>query len=346
MQLFSWRIGQAQTLAGARIISTNTDGLYSVLDAETNNRVLAEQSASIGVDIEPEPLIIVTKDANNRLELKPPKDPDTPIWEAEIASASGSSLACHEGPQPTKALAHPAVLDYALARYLRYIIGEYTPSWRSEPLSLDEPLDKRLAKQIMHEAIRDNTPVQAARLFQNVIAASAGKLTFPYQADPIDPVDPDPEKITNAKALQHYNRVFVVHQGKPGAVSLRAAGAWVVNAASRIKRQRNGDQDALTDRTAMSILASNGYCREKKQGSSLKELPHDQDVASRRIPGIDPSWSMLVENGDLRYMSEDKLRDLLGCLDLDIYVDMLATTYEKNWKNHPEDQDDDEPIDE
>ena len=30
-QMFTWRIGQAQTLAGAKVVSTNTDGLYTVM---------------------------------------------------------------------------------------------------------------------------------------------------------------------------------------------------------------------------------------------------------------------------------------------------------------------------
>lgn len=334
-QLFSWRIGQAQTLAGARIISTNTDGLYSVLDEETNNRVLAEQQALINVEIEPEPLIIVSKDSNNRLELDVPSDPDTPIWEAGIVSASGGTLACHQEPQPTKSLAHPAVLDWALARYLRYAAGGFIPTWRDSPISLVEPMDRRLGKQLLHEAIRENDPVLAARLFQNVIVASNGKITIPFASDPIDPIDPDPEAITNPRTLQHYNRMFIVHQGKPGAVSLRAAGAWVVNPASKLKRRKDGLPPVHTDRVAMGILHANGYTRTHVDASQSGRqlLPQDQDVAVRRISGIDPSWSILIENGDLLCMEEAALRDLLGCLDLDVYLDMLASTYEKNWMN-------------
>lgn len=342
MQLFSWRIGQAQTQAGARIISTNTDGLYSVLDEEINNRVLAEQAASIGVDIEPEPLIIVSKDSNNRLELIPPeKDAQgnytTPVWEATIASASGASLSCHKGPQPTKSLAHPAVLDYALARYLRYIVGGFIPKWRDTPITLDEPLDRRMAKQIMLEAIHTNTPVMAARLFQNMIAASSGKITFPFVADPVDPLNPEDTTINNPRALQHYNRIFVVHQGKPGAVSLRAAGAWMVNAPSKLRRKRDGLSPVdRSDRVAMGILRHNGFAENQHDASTnnLTLLPADQDVAVRKVPGIDASWSILVENRDLWCLGDEKLKDLLGCLDLEVYVDMLEVSYGKTWKNH------------
>lgn len=340
-QLFSWRIGQAQTLAGARIVSTNTDGLYSVLDEETNNRVLAEQQALINVEIEPEPLIIVSKDSNNRLELEVPKDPNTPIWEAKIVSASGGTLACHKGPQPTKSLAHPAVLDWALARYLRYVVGGFVPSWSQDgaPISLANPMDRRLGKQLLLQAVRDNDPVLAARLFQNMVVASNGKITIPFAADPLDPFDPDPDTVVNPRTLQHSNRMFIVHQGKPGAVSLRAAGAWVVNPASKLKRKRDGLSPVATEPVALEILQASGFARTRLEAQQLNRelLPEDQDVAVRRISGIDPSWNILIENGDLLCMEEDKLRSLLGCLDLDAYLDMLVSTYEKNWKNSAED---------
>ena len=122
-QLFSWMIGQAQTLEGARIISTNTDGLYSAdIDLETNNRVLDEQSERIHVLIEPEELLLVSKDSNNRIELAVPPayaDGTAKPQDAKILSASGSSLACWRKPSPTNSLAHPAALDRAMAVYLR-----------------------------------------------------------------------------------------------------------------------------------------------------------------------------------------------------------------------------------
>lgn len=341
-QLFSWRIGQAQTLAGARIISTNTDGLYSVLDEETNNRVLAEQQALINIEIEPEPMMVVSKDSNNRLELEALEE-GTPPWEADFLAASGGSLACHEEPQPSKSLAHPAVLDWALARYLRLVVGGYTPPWRETPLTLAEPLDERMGKTLLLEAVRDNDPVLAARLFQNVIAASAGTITFPFAADPVDPVEPDPSVITNARALQHYNRMFIVHQAKPGALSLRAAGARVVNAATVLKRKRDNESPIATSTDALEILRANGFARDRAEAiaTSRTMLPADQDVVVRKVPGIDPSWSIIIENGDLLCMSEDKLRDLLGCLDLDVYNQMLASTFNTNWKHreviHPDD---------
>jgi hypothetical protein len=332
-QLFCWRIGQAQTLAGARIVSTNTDGLYS-LGAETSNTALEGEAASIGVEIATEPRVVVSKDSNNRLELAVPEAGGEPLWKAPIIAAAGASLACHEEPQPTKNLAHPAVLDWALARYLRYVVGGFTPAWRSEPLSLDEPMDRRVGLHLMLQARSLNDPVRAVRLFQNVVAASPGKLTFPFAADPVDPMAGGLEEIKNPRPLGHCNRAFVVHQGKPGSCSLRAAGARRVTEASRAKRQRGGQAPTVTDPVALAILRANGFARTRVEAHlhGCRLLPVDQDVAVRRVPGVDPAWSVLIENGDLLCMPEARLRELLGYLDLDAYVDMLAASFDKNWQ--------------
>lgn len=332
-QLFSWRIGQAQTLAGARIISTNTDGLYSVLDEETNNAVLAEQAALIHVDIEPEPLLLVSKDSNNRMELEVPEDPSRK-WDTKIISASGASLACHAGPHPTKSLAHPAVLDYGLAQYLRLIIGEYRPDWRSAPLSLSEPLDRAIGMKVLNDVVTGDDPVHAARLFQNVIAASDGSITYPFAFDAWTEGD-DPDEIRNPRALQHYNRVFIVKPGTPGAVNLRAAGAWAVTAVSAAKRKRDGVNPTTVDKVALGILRQQGLARDLSDAleNNLTRLPQDQDVAVRKISGIDPQWPVLIINDDLACLPADRLRELLGFLDLDIYTSMLAGAFEDNWMN-------------
>lgn len=223
-QLFSWRIGQAQTLAGARIISTNTDGLYSVVGGEngfdetTNNRVLAEQQAAIGIDIEPELMFLISKDSNNRLELEPPGESRS-VADSPIITASGGTLACHAGPTPTKSLAHPAVIDFALARYLQTVAS------RGEE-ALTEPFDPVLGRKMIEEAIDPADPVRTLLLFQNVLAASRGKVTYPFAADP-DSAGPDGDdnedsdvKLANPRALQMVNRVFIVRDGTDGAVSL------------------------------------------------------------------------------------------------------------------------------
>ncbi|MFF3127006.1 hypothetical protein ACFVRD_32940 [Streptomyces sp. NPDC057908] len=339
-QLFSWRIGQAQTLAGARIISTNTDGLYSVVGGEngfdetTNNRVLAEQQAAIGIDIEPELMFLISKDSNNRLELESPSE-DRSVADSPIITASGGTLACHAGPTPMKSLAHPAVIDFALARYLQTVAS------RGEE-ALTQPFDSALGRKMIEEAIGPADLVRTLLLFQNVLAASRGKVTYPFAADPVsagpdrDDNEDSDAQLANPRALQMVNRVFIVHDGTDGAVSLHNAGAWKVTPASQSKRRESGSAGVRRDPVALEILRHHGWAKNRSEASTsdgLRLLPDDQDVVVRRVNGIDPSWSMVVVNDDLRTLPASRVERLIGALALDIYTRMLDETFTKNWRN-------------
>ncbi|WP_326742827.1 hypothetical protein [Streptomyces sp. NBC_01768] len=339
-QLFSWRIGQAQTLAGARIISTNTDGLYSVVGGEngfdetTNNRVLAEQQAAIGIDIEPELMFLISKDSNNRLELEPPGESRS-VADSPIITASGGTLACHAGPTPTKSLAHPAVIDFALARYLQTVAS------RGEE-ALAEPFDPVLGRKMIEEAVDPADPVRTLLLFQNVLAASRGKVTYPFAADPVgagpdgDDNEDSGAKLANPRALQMVNRVFIVRDGTDGAVSLHNAGAWKVTPASQSKRRESGIAGVRRDPVALEILRHHGWAKNRNEASTsdgLRLLPDDQDVVIRRINGIDPSWSMVVVNDDLRTLPASRAGQLIGALALGTYTWMLDETFTRNWRN-------------
>ena len=334
-QLFSWMIGQAQTLEGARIISTNTDGLYSAdIDLETNNRVLDEQSQRIHVLIEPEELLLVSKDSNNRIELSlPPAQADGSVrpQDAKILSASGSSLACWRKPTPTNSLAHPAALDRAMAVYLRSIAV-------SDPDAINRTVDPSVAYEIMKAIAHQKDSVEALLLFQNVIAASPSMLTFHYACDPIPEGEDSSAQMTirNPRALQHYNRVFVVKPGTPGAVSLGAAGAWKVSATTAESRQKRGDAPVVrTDAVANAIMIANGYAPDAMTAHRLgiQLAPSDQDITTRKITGIEPSWHMLIVNHDLMCLSEDQRRALIDQLDLETYAQMFAQSFESNWMN-------------
>lgn len=200
-QLFSWRIGQAQTFAGGEIVSTNTDGLYSTLDWDTNQQVLDAHADTIGVEIEPEPLTLVSKDSNNRVEFltaaesleiltdsSPGPAPyrrediaDKP-WYRVVASAGGGTLACWDGPSPRKALAHSAMNDRLLLEYFKYIAGGRPGACINRPMDLD------LGREILGRLHQELTVVELLSLYQNLIASSPGASSYlyavPYRLDP------------------------------------------------------------------------------------------------------------------------------------------------------------------
>lgn len=328
-QLFSWIIGQAQTFEGARVVSTNTDGLYTVLESGLNNRILAEQSARINVEIEPEPLLLVSKDSNNRLEMIRKED-----GSVKIIGASGSSLACQERPSPNYSLAHPAAIDYAVARYLKAAALQDEQPGRDHPVQLHEPFDRDLGLHYLTELTQSpEGSVHALLMFQNVIAASNGNISFPFGAEPACQQDPDaePGTVVNPRVLQHQNRVFIVKDGTTQSLSLHSARAKKISKDTALRRKKNTEKAHRDNPIAVQILRANGAARGGGQG--LSTVPDDCDIVLERISGIDPTWSMFVCNQDLHCLSEQERQGLLASLDLEKYLGLVESNFEKNWRN-------------
>ena len=320
-QLFSWRIGQAQTLEGARITSTNTDGLFSVLESTINNEILERESAEINVEIEPEPTFLISKDSNNRIEV----DPDT----GDIQRASGGSLACHRGPTPDKSLAHPAIIDWALCEYL--VFHSTCPG-----KSLANPFDPESGRKIFLNAPNRFDKTMLLNMYQNIISNSLGSDTYNFAIDPAHKDSPIP--------LQHYNRVYIMRDGAPmRTFQLYAAAARKITPATAAKRRKTGEKPQQHDATAIRILTANGIPPSRIQS--------DKEGIVKKITGIDNTWNMLIMNRALSDLTEAEQDEILDNLDYDKYLQMLQSSYENNWRNNlpqtdqPEEVPEDTPSD-
>lgn len=302
-QLFTYRIGQAQTFAGAKITSTNTDGLYSVMEATINNEILARESNDIGVEIEPEPTFLISKDSNNRIEM----NADT----GEIQSASGGSLACRSDTTPTKALAHPAILDWALTEYLVIAATGY------KGMSLAKPFDYNIGRSILMRATKVFDKPHLLRMYQNVLASSPGSISYIFGLRDSAPGVPI--------IMQHYNRVFIVRDVNADTMHLHSANAKVITEAMRKKRDRHDERPVQHDPLAMQVLNANGV--------KSSSLPRNKEAVLTKVTGIEPEWNMLIENHSLNLMSDAELDSIYSRLDLDKYLELFADSFEKNWRN-------------
>lgn len=304
MQLFSWRIGQALAYAGARIVSTNTDGLYSVLESELNNKILAHEAESINVQIDPEPMYLISKDTNNRIEM----DPET----GNVVGASGGSLACRKGPSVTKSLTHPAAIDWALTEYLIVAALHY------KNLSLSSDFDDTTGMNILQSMSAKFDKVHLLRMFQNVIASSIGSINYVFGTTDDKPGQPI--------VLQHYNRVFIMKDGTPDTMHLHAANARVITAAQQKKRSKDNERAQQHDPVAVQVLSANGV--------TLSSLPSNKEAVVKKVTNIEDTWYMYVCNADLHYLSDDQMNFILNNLDYDKYLTLLRDGYENNWRNH------------
>lgn len=212
-QLFTWRIGQALSLEGFPVISTNTDGLYVVCDDTNRERcreILDREAKSINVGIEPEEMRLISKDANNRIEL---------TVDGKVIGAGGGDVACYEGINITKSIAHPTLIDKLLVDYLK----EY---------GCNEEFDYDKAIKLL-EDFKATAPVHhQLSMYQMIVNSSVGTNRFVFA-----------EINGKAKPLQHNNRAFIIKQ--PAAHLYIANGTDVGKEPSR---------DAVAD----EILRANG----------------------------------------------------------------------------------------
>lgn len=299
-QMYSYRIGQAQAYFGSRVISTNTDGLYSVLEAELNNRILAEQSEMIHVEIEPEETFLISKDSNNRIEYN--------VKKKKVDSASGGTLACQNGTDPTKSLAHPAVIDWALCQYL------ILAAQHRKGVSLSSAFDREVGKWILGAAKERWDTVKWLNMFQNIVASSPGSYQYVYG------VDPETQKPI---VLQHYNRVFIMEDNTPGAIHLLSAYGRTITPATKEKRAKTGEPLVQHEELAQSILHQNG----------VDELPDGREAATKKITNIGDDWFMYVDNHALEAMTEEQRTFIRDHIDIEKYLDLLADCFEQNWRN-------------
>lgn len=311
-QLFSYRIGQAQTYEGAKIISTNTDGLYSVMDSELNNQILEREAKDVGVQIEPEPIWLISKDSNNRIELDLHKDEDGKfvVMGSNVINASGGSVGCRKGPVPTKALSQPAIIDWALTEYLIVAARKY------KGLSLDGDFNDDIGRSILRSAEKEFEPVQWLKMFQNVLASSIGSVNYIFGTK-----DGDDTPII----MQHHNRAFIMKDNTPGTLHLQAAHARKITEDTIRKRKNNNERARQHDPYALSILADYGV--------SETEIPLNNEAVIKKINSIEEAWYMYIQNNDLYRMSEAEIAFIMENIDYEKYLALLRNSYEKNWRN-------------
>lgn len=109
-QLFTFRIGMALALEGATIPSSNTDGIYATnISFELNKKIVEETLKGLYISIDPEEMFLVSKDANNRME----------VVDGKVTSAKGGTLTSWKGATVDQSLAHPALVDRILTDYLQ-----------------------------------------------------------------------------------------------------------------------------------------------------------------------------------------------------------------------------------
>lgn len=323
-QLFTWRIGQAQTYEGARIISTNTDGLYSVMEREGftyeenrdfNNKILENEAASIGVAIEPETMYLISKDTNNRMEIN----------EAGtiVKNANGGSLACFKGPLPSKSLAHPAIIDWALTEYLLYM----TTDPFNKGYSIEQPFNETVGRNILLSApdfeVKGKKIFSGWRLlqmYQNIIASSDSSMTYVFGTKHGKPNEPI--------FMQHYNRAFYVKENADDTIHLHAAVARVITEGQRKKREKDNLPIQQNDPVAIRVMQEGEGIRD-----ILDQLTNKKEASVKKITDVGEDWPVIINNDDLTLYSDQQIQNIMDRIDIEKYLELVKGKFEESWRN-------------
>ena len=279
------------------------------MESTLNDKILARESEDIGVEIEPEPTYLISKDTNNRIEM----NPDT----GEVQAASGGTLGCRswagkKGPSPSKNLSHPAIIDWALCEYLVFAATD-----KSGRTSLDKPFNPEVGLNILLSAQKKMSRTLLLNMFQNVIASSTGSIRYNFARRPGHPDEPIP--------LQHYNRVFIMKDETPDTVYLNAANAKKLTPVQIKNRQKNEERLQQHDETASRILQANGV--------TITKIPDGYEATVIKLTNIEDTWYMLIENHALKYLSDERVNFILDNLDYGKYLYLLGNSFENSWRN-------------
>ncbi|MBQ1876348.1 MAG: hypothetical protein II145_06520, partial [Selenomonas sp.] len=318
-QLFTWRIGQAQTLEGANIASTNTDGLYAFIKSDFfghNEDVLARESDVIHVEIEPEPMVLISKDANCRGEF---------TQKFDILTASGGSLGCWEDPKTTKSLSHPALLDRGLLFYMQYML-RHGISFYEEP-------DKAAIERIVRDIISDDDLDHVLRLAQNIFKSSRGSMNwnFAYKDRALSEDNSKFYTYEDLRILDYYVRGYFV--SKDAVLSRRIKGLHIAKANGR----------TIPDKTLAKRIAANEsqrvidpQCREVMKTVGLYDdiiSAGNRDMVIEKVTGADPENFIHFDNRSIYNLTDEEKRHIISCLDVNKYVDEIAKAYKSQWQN-------------
>lgn len=300
-QLFTWRIGQAQSLEGARVVSTNTDGLYTIYDEEKNAEILKKEAEKIYIDIHPELVYLVSKDANNRFEGILNGRTGNSLYDIEIKKASGGTLSCFNGPITTKSLEHPAIIDWGLAEFIKWKVLQ------GKVDSFDSEVGNKLLSEIA--PCYFNNKSDFLRMFQNIICSNPDKgnyyfgLEKPYEEKYEDKITP--------MYLPKCNRIFYVN---PNNVPDKYKSYITYLARTYIEEKESN--------------ASNLAVRVIKDINNNREVLITGTPKIGKVKGITYATPCMIINEELACTKFE-----LSWLDIDFYNKILGEKYEENWKN-------------
>lgn len=310
--MFTYRIAAALAIEGARIPSSNTDGIYVFdMPIDKNTKIVDRELKKLYISIDPEPLYLVSKDANNRMEMS----------NGKVTSARGGTLTSWSGARVDNRLSHPAIVDKVMTYYLQLT-------------DLKGDVDQTKIKQALKQYYDNPVILDEFKDFPD-----ASKRTFVYMAswvmrstsgsifiDSNDKIHPGTIRVWLTKSGPSLKR-YTTRKAKPSKSFTKFAEMLP-------KTSKIGDPDLLTYLTRVNAL-DKYFTRAATVEEYLQNIPDNIStyvVAKAKISGLPDKAHLLTNNNSLLKMSEKDIDDIYQQLDLSMYAEMISE-FAKVWQN-------------
>lgn len=310
--MFTYRIAAALAIEGARIPSSNTDGIYVFdMPIDKNTKIVDRELKKLYISIDPEPLYLVSKDANNRMEMS----------NGKVTSARGGTLTSWSGARVDNRLSHPAIVDKVMTYYLQLT-------------DLKGDVDQAKIKQALKQYYDNPVILDEFKDFPD-----AAKRTFVYMAswvmrstsgsifiDSNDKIYPGTIRVWLTKSGPSLKR-YTTRKAKPSKSFTKFAEMLP-------KTSKIGDPDLLTYLIRVNAL-DKYFTRAATVDEYLKNIPDNIStyvVAKAKISGLPDKAHLLTNNNSLLKMSEKDIDDIYQQLDLSMYAEMISE-FAKVWQN-------------
>lgn len=316
-QLMTWLIGERLALEGAKVPSSNTDGIYVFdIEEELNKKLVDAELEKLYVKIDPEPVYLVSKDANNRMELEIEED-----GSYKVVSAKGGTLTSWGGATVDKRLSHPALIDKVLTIYLQN----------------DHIADKTIDKDLIHKAINDyieELKVEESKgkidsykrqfvLMSSWVMRSTSGSIFIDENDNVYP-----------GTIRSWLSNDGVHLDKYGTTKRKISGSIIEFTKKLFPTSVLGAPHVIEYLTELNLLD-----KYFSRAAKVMEVPEYQKIGESiplavkmKVSNLSDTAKLHIDNHSILEMSDEEIDNIYQNLNIDEYVDMVAS-FAKVWYN-------------
>lgn len=305
-QLFTFRIGMALALEGATIPSSNTDGIYATnIDFETNKRIVEETLDGLYISIDPEEMYLVSKDANNRME----------VVDGKVSSAKGGIIGSWRGASVDQSLSHPALVDRILTDYL-------------QKADLDKPVDHDIIRQCLINYAATEDRRKFIRMAGWVMRSTSGSLFI----DDTGAVHPGTVRVWLTKGglkFTRYNaRVQKTKDNANGTNTLR-------DYASQLMPGSYLGKPEVVEYLADKIDVGKCFPKVPTVAQYWEIKDHVDSVyivSDTKISNLHPDDRLHIDNRCIDNIPDEEIIEIFRTFDLEGYVRMIGE-FAKSWHN-------------